>query len=276
MNIFAWRFTRMRSRAPAAAAPPPSRLAHYVDLLRHLVWRDFNLRYKRSVLGVLWSLVFPLAQLMVLVFLFQTVVPLNIPGYPVFVFCALLPWSWFSNSVGSACTLFIANRDLVRHPNFAPATLMVMNTLSNFVTYLFALPILCAVLLIYGFPFTPALLVLPLLLLIQSVLIIGLGLIAATLNVFYRDVQHIVSVGLTLLFYLTPVFYRSQAVVEKYHALYDLSPIAALIQAYRAVFFYGVVPSWGAVGYAALCSLAICGVGYAIYRYFQHEIIDVL
>jgi lipopolysaccharide transport system permease protein len=247
-----------------------------MDLIRHLVWRDFNLRYKRSFLGVLWSMVLPLAQLLVLVFLFQTVVPLNIQGYPVFVFCALLPWSWFSSSVSSACNLFVSNRDLVRHPNFVPARLMVMNTLSNFITYLFALPILCIVLAIYGFPFTPALLVLPVLLLIQGVLINGLSLIVATLNVFYRDVQHIVSVGLTLLFYLTPVFYRSQAVVERYQALYDFSPIAALIQAYRAAFFYGVAPTWPSVAFAAVYSFAIYGLGYGIFRLYQHEIIDVL
>lgn len=249
---------------------------YYTDLLWHLVWRDFNLRYKRSLLGVLWSLVFPLAQLMVLVFLFQTVVPLNIPGYPVFVFCALLPWSWFSSSIGSSCTLLIANRDLVRHPSFAPATLVLMNTLSNFITYLFALPILCGVLLFYNFPFTAALLFLPLLLLIQALLINGISLCAATLNVFYRDIQHIVSVTLTLLFYLTPVFYKSQAVSQNYQSIYGISPIAVLVQAYRSIFFYGVAPDWSSIGYAGLCSLVIYALGYAVYRYFQHEIIDVL
>jgi len=251
-------------------------LVYAIDLTRHLVWRDFNLRYKRSFLGVLWSMVLPLAQLLVLVFLFQKVVPLNIQGYPVFVFCVLLPWSWFSGSVGSACNLFVSNRDLVRHPNFAPARLIAMNTLSNFITYLFALPILCVVMAIYGFPYTPALLALPVLLLIQGVLISGLSLIVATLNTLYRDVQHIVNVGLMLLFYLTPVFYRSQSVVEQYQALYEFSPIAVLIQSFRAVFFYGVAPSWSSLAFAAICSLAVYGLGHAIFRLYQHEIIDVL
>jgi lipopolysaccharide transport system permease protein len=157
-----------------------------------------------------------------------------------------------------------------------PARLVAMNTLSNFITYLFALPILCVVLAIYGFPFTPALLALPVLLLIQGVLINGLSLIFATLNVLYRDVQHIVNVGLTLLFYLTPIFYRTQAVVEQYQALYELSPIAVLIQSYRAVFFYGVAPSWPSLAFAAVCSLAVYSLGYGIFRLYQHEIIDVL
>src|SRR5262245_44374686 len=121
MNSLAQRFQEIRQGAPGSGVPPFRQLAYQVDLMGHLVWRDFSLRYKRSALGVLWSLVSPLSQLLVLVFLFQAVVPLNIDAYPAFVFCALLPWSWFSTGIGSACGLFMVNRDLVRHPNFAPA-----------------------------------------------------------------------------------------------------------------------------------------------------------
>ena len=266
----------MGQHAPGSPRSRPGRLVYAMDLTRHLVWRDFNLRYKRSFLGVLWSMVLPLAQLLVLVFLFQKVVPLNIQGYPVFVFCVLLPWSWFSSSVGSACNLFVSNRDLVRHPNFVPARLIAMNTLSNFITYLFALPILCVVMAIYAFPFTPALLALPVLLLIQGVLISGLSLIVATLNTLYRDVQHIVNVGLTLLFYLTPVFYRSQSVVEQYQALYEFSPIARSDPVFSCCVFLWDCPSWSSLAFAAMCSLAVYGLGHAIFRLYQHEIIDVL
>jgi lipopolysaccharide transport system permease protein len=251
-------------------------LRHALDLLIHLVWRDFSLRYKQSVLGVFWSLLVPLGQLVVLVFLFQAVVPLNIEAYPAFVFSALLPWTWFSNSLSSACGLFIGNRDLVRHPNFVPARLMVVNTLSNLITYVAALPVLLVVLLIYGRPMTPALLALPLLMLIQGILTIGLSLIIATLNVFYRDVQHIVIVALMLLFYLTPVFYRTQAVAERYHLVYQINPIAVLVQGYRSVLFYGVLPSWGSIVFAAVVSGAVYILGAWVYSRQQHDIIDAI
>src|SRR5690349_12472344 len=129
MSSLAQHIQGTRHETPSPGMPRLKQVAYHADLLRHLVWRDFSLRYKRSALGVLWSLVSPLSQLLVLVFLFQSVVPLNIEAYPAFVFTALLPWSWFSASVGSACGLFIVNRDLVRHPNFDPAYLMVVNTL---------------------------------------------------------------------------------------------------------------------------------------------------
>jgi ABC-type polysaccharide/polyol phosphate export permease len=117
---------------------------------------------------------------------------------------------------------------------------------------------------------------LPVLLLIQSLLITGLSMIVATLNVFYRDVQHIMGVVLTLLFYLTPVFYRSQSVVEQYHILYNLSPISVLIQAYRAIFFYGVMPGWGALVFTTVSGLFLCVVGLLIYLWRQHEIVDLI
>jgi ABC-type polysaccharide/polyol phosphate export permease len=276
MNSLAQRFQVMRQRASNTGMPQFKRLAYQIDLMRHLVWRDFSLRYKRSALGILWSLVSPISQLLVLVFLFQSVVPLNIPDYPAFVFVALLPWSWFSSCISSACGLFIVNRDLVRHPNFVPAQLMVVNTLSNLLTYLVALPILFLVMALYGLAVTPALLLMPVLLVIQGALTVGLSLVVATLNVFYRDVQHIVGVVLLLLFYLTPVFYRSQSVVDKYHIIYTLNPITVLIQSYRTIFFYGVAPSWISLLFASVSALLICAGGYLVYSRHQHDIFDLL
>jgi len=249
-------------------------LIYRYDLLRNLVWRDYSLRYKHSVLGLLWSLVLPLTQLLVLVFLFQAVVPLNIKAYPAFVFSAILPWSWFSTCLSSACNLFINNRDLIRHPNFSPASLTLINTLSNLIAFLVALPLLIIVLVAYGRPLTSALFLLPLLLLIQGILTAGLSLIIATWNAFYRDVQHIVVVALTLLFYLTPVFYRPEAVAAQYQIVYQLNPIAVLIKSYRAIFFEGVAPSADALLFTALASIAIFVLGYGIYNRRQHDIID--
>ena len=276
MSSLADRLNMIRSQVPQDRNSRYRRLIYYFDLMSHLIWRDFSLRYKRSVLGIIWSLVLPLSQLLVLVFLFQSVVPLSIESYPVFVFTALLPWSWFSSSISSACSLFVGNRDLVRRPDFAPLLLMLVNTLSNLLAYLVALPLLIAMLLFYNIALTPALTLLPVLLILESVLIVGISMIVATLNVFYRDVQHIVSVVLTLLFYLTPVFYRSQSVVEKYHALYTLSPITALIQAYQAIFFYGVMPGWSALVFVAVSGVFLCVVGLLIYMWRQHEIVDLI
>jgi lipopolysaccharide transport system permease protein len=250
---------------------------YYFDLIWHFVRRDFCLRYTGSVLGVLWSVLLPLTQLLVLVFLFQKVVPLGIDAYPAFVFSGLLPWTWFSSCLNGASSLFISNRDLLRRPNFTSALLIVVNTLSNLLTYVVSLPILFGMLLFYGHYVTPRLLLtLPLLLLVQSILLIGLSLIIATLNVFYRDVQHLTSVALSLLFYLTPVFYRSHDVATSYQILLVVNPMAVLVKSYRAVTFYGQAPEWGLLLLTGVISIVVCGLGYVIYRSQQHNIADAL
>jgi ABC-type polysaccharide/polyol phosphate export permease len=274
MSSLMQRYKLARYFTERGKGPYARQLVYRFDLLRHLVWRDYSLRYKHSMLGLLWSLVLPLSQLLVLVFLFQAVVPLNIEAYPAFVFCAILPWGWLSSSLSSACGLFINNRDLVRHPNFAPASLPFINTLSNLITFLVALPLLFIVLIVYRRPITPALFLLPLLLLIQGILTAGLSLMIATWNAYYRDVQHIVMIALTLLFYLTPVFYRPQAVAAQYQIVYRLNPIAVLIKDYRMIFFEGAYPAADSLLFTALASAVVYAIGYTIYRRQQHGIID--
>jgi lipopolysaccharide transport system permease protein len=249
-------------------------LRYRYDLVTHLVWRDFTLRFKGSLLGALWSLLPPLAQLLVLVFLFRRVVPLGIEAYPAFVLSGLLPWTWFSSCLNSAGGLFIANRDVVRRPHFDPVILVAVNILSNLLHYLVFLPVLFGMLAFYERKVGLPLLVFPLLLAIQAVLTMGLGLAIATLNVFYRDVQYVTSVVLMLLFYLTPVFY--QTIDPRYQLLFTVNPIAALVQGYRAVLFYGRSPDWGALMLASAMSVAFIAFGYRLYRRRLSSMMDVL
>jgi len=218
----------------------------------------------------------PLIQLLVFVFLFNRVVPLGIPDYSVFVFSTLLPWAWFSNCVGSAGSLFSGNRDLLRRPHFSPATLIVVNTLSNLLKYLMSLPILLGLLALHERAPTAAVLVFPLLLLIQSVLVIGLGLMIATANVFYRDIQQLAVVALSLLFYLIPIFYRPQQVDAHYTRLLTLNPIAVLIQSYREIFYYQRAPEWEALFFVSVFSLVMAALGYLVYYRQQARVIDYL
>jgi lipopolysaccharide transport system permease protein len=249
---------------------------YHVGLICHLVWRDISLRYKGSMLGVLWSLMPPLSQLLVFSFVFGKVIPLNIEAFPVFVFSALLPWTWLSTSLTQAGWLFLHNRSLVRSPDFSPSLLIIVNTLANLLHYLMFLPILLVMLAFYGRPLTSALIVLPLLLLIQGVLISGLSLVIATLNVFYRDVQHITESALMFLFFLTPVFYQIEGINKSYHILFAVNPFAALVQGYRAIFFYGRVPNFGALLFTSLTSMVLFGIGYAVYRRRLHDVIDAV
>jgi lipopolysaccharide transport system permease protein len=253
-----------------------SRYVYQFNLIAHLTKRNFVLRYKGSILGILWSALLPLSQLLVLVFLFGKVISLKIEAYPAFVFTGLLPWNWFSMCMTSAGGLFIGNRDIMRNQKFTPSILAIVATLTNLLTYLIFLPILLVLLVIYNRDMTWSLLIFPLLLLIQGILTVGLSLLVATANVFYRDVQHIVSMAVMLLFYITPVFYQTRAIGENYRVLYKLNPVAVLIEGYGAIFFHGTAPDWESLLSAGIISIVVCVAGYYVYKRQVHNIFDLI
>jgi ABC-type polysaccharide/polyol phosphate export permease len=250
-------------------------MSPYVNLVWHLVKRDFHLRYTGSALGVLWSLIVPIAQLGVLTFTFGSLIRVDIADYPAFVFSALLPWVWFASSLSAASHLFFTHRDLVRRPAFPPATLVIVNTLSHLITFILSLPLLLVLLGWFGRAVVWNPLTLLLLLLIQGVLTVGLSFVIATWNVFYRDIAQLVGIVLSLLFFLTPIFYRPLATSE-YLALLSVNPMVPLINSYRAVLFEGTSPPWEWIAQTGLLSLIVCSLGYWTYKRLLPDVVDTI
>lgn len=217
-------------------------LTYLRDLLRELVVRDMKLRYKRSILGVAWSLLNPLMQMLVFVFLFRRVLPLDIPNYPSFVFTGVLAWSWFQAALSLATGAITDNRELIRRPGFPTAILPVVTVTTNLIHFLLALPIPLLFIVIGGGRLTGAIVTLPLVIAVQFLLILGLGYLVATVHVTFRDTQHLLGVFLMLLFYLTPVFYDASIIPEHYQPFYRLNPMFHLITAYREILIQGNLP----------------------------------
>lgn len=228
---------------PLPNADALRRLVYLRDLVQVLVGRDIKVRYHRSVLGVAWALVTPLAQLLVFSFIFLLVLPTRVPNYAPFTFCGVLVWSWFQTSVLLSAATIVDNRDLLRRPGFPAAILPLVTVSTNFVYFLVALPILLVVLLVSGVPLTPAVLALPLVMALQFLFTLGLAYLVATLHVTFRDTQHLLGLFLMLLFYLTPVFYDAAAVPERFRLLYGLNPMVHLVGAYRAILLQGRLPA---------------------------------
>ncbi len=249
-----------------ASAPLYTRRLIYLrDLLRELVSRDMKLRYKRSVLGIAWSLLNPLAQLLIFIFLFRRVLPLNIPNYPLFVFSGVLAWSWFQSSLLLAAGAITDNRDLIKRPGFPAAILPVVTVMSNMIHFLLALPILLLFLMLSGLRPTGAFVALPLVIAVQFLLILSLAYLVATFHVTFRDTQHLLGVLLLLLFYLTPVFYDASAVPARYRLVYRLNPMMHMLDAYRAILIWGKLPDGlSLLGLAALTA-GLLGLGYVIF-----------
>jgi lipopolysaccharide transport system permease protein len=242
------------------------RLLYLYDLLHQLVARDMKLLYKRSVLGIAWTLISPLLQLGVFAFVFQVILPANIPRYSSFAFTGLLVWTWFQNSLFQATGAIIANRALIRQPGFPTPILPVVIVMTGMIHFLLALPLLIVFLAIDGVEIKPVLLVLPMLMAIQFALTVSFAYLLAALNVTFRDTQHTLGVLLQLFFYLTPVFYDVTNVPKDYQSLYSLNPMVPLVTAYRAVLMRGMAPDWQALLMISIATAVLLPVGYQIFR----------
>jgi lipopolysaccharide transport system permease protein len=222
-----------------------------IDLVRTLVWRQLVLRYRRSLLGIAWSQLGPLALLGVIAFVFSVVVPLDIPNYALFVIVGLLSWTWFASGITAATESVVESRDLVRLPGFPATMLPVVAVATHLMHFLLALPVLLVVILVVQHGLSVTLVALPLVLGVQFLVTLAPAYLLAAVNVRYRDVGHLVGVALLPLFYASPVFYGLAQVPERYHWVYDVNPFAHLLKAYRDVLLVGNWPDWAALATVA-------------------------
>jgi len=252
------------------------KIAHFFDLLRVLVDRDMKLLYKRSALGIAWTLINPLLQLAVFSFVFRSVIPINIPQFSSFAFSGLLIWTWSQTALFQATGLITSNKALIRQPNFPTAILPVVTTMTGLIHFLLALPVLIIFLAVDGVRPSSVLFVLPLLMVIQFVLTVGLAYPLAALNVTFRDTQHTLGVLLQMLFYLTPIFYDLNSVPKEFQPFYQLNPMVPLIEAYRAILLKGTQPDWQALLIVSLVVAVILPIGLAIFRRQSNTFVEEL
>lgn len=204
-------------------------------LILSLVWRQLATRYRRSVLGVLWTFLNPVLLMSVYSLVFAVYLRVEAPHYPAFVFAGLLPWLWFSSSLAEGVNSIVGGGGLVTRVCFPPQILPTVTVLANLANFLFSLPILLVFLLAYDVPLSAGWIFFPFAVLVQLVFTLGLALFVASLNVHYRDVQHLVGNGLMLWFFLTPVLYPADQVPLSLRPLLWMNPMTAIIQTYHGL-----------------------------------------
>jgi lipopolysaccharide transport system permease protein len=266
--------------SPAAAVVPPAngrrasavgshgwtgRLRHTFELLWELVLRDLRMRYMRSYLGVGWSLLNPLSQILIFSFLFGMVMPLAIENYTIFVFCGVLAWSWFSTSLIAAGGAVVASPELIRRPGFPVYVLPVVSVVTNAIQFLIGFPVLLGLVLIDGGQLGLALLAVPVVIAVQFVLTVGLAFPLAAMNVRYRDTQHVITLATMAAFYLTPVFYSAEVVPDQYQWLYRLNPMVTLLEAYRDILIRNQWPDFTGLFILALVAVPVVAVGCSVF-----------
>ena len=251
-------------------------LYRYRALTGALVMRHLSIRYRGSLLGFLWSLLNPLCLMMVYTLVFRYYMRFNQPNYAIFLFVGLLPWLWFTSSLVEGTSAISGSGHLITKSLFPAHILPLVSVLVNFVNFLLSLPLLFVFMWASGlsFPWTMALL--PLVLLAQMLFIYGASLFLGSLNVFYRDVQHLLGNVLTFLFFLCPIIYPPDTVPEKLKFTLLLNPLALFTTIYHDLVLEGVVPSLSGVVYVCVWVLLMLVIGHMIYERFKESFAEAL
>jgi len=217
-------------------------LLRYRGLIQSLVARELKARYRGSVLGFFWSFINPLLLLLIYWFVFTTVLPNRVEGvqpYALFMFCGILPWTWFSSSLTDASGSLIAGGNLIKKVLFPAEVLPIVSVLANMVHFFLGLPILLIFLALFRPPTPWHLLFFPVAVLVQLVFTTALALLLAALAVHFRDIRDILSNILTLWFFATPIIYPwFQPGLQRFRPLFNANPFTHLAVSYQEIFFF--------------------------------------
>ena len=258
-----------RSTYPLTVGPVQqwAEVYRYRQAVRNLVTRDLKVRYSNSVLGIVWTLAGPLLMTLVYSLVFTFFRPGGVTHYPVFILAGLLPWTFFTSSVAGATASISGNGHLINRVYFPREVLPVANLLSNAVNFGVALLLLFGFILFYRIPLGLNLLWLPVIVGVQVALMLGLGLLLAAINVYLRDTQQLVDVGLLALFFLTPIIYTLDSFGPGLQTILQvLNPMASLVAAYRQVLYAAATPNLLLLGVTALQAVLLLAVGGLVFR----------
>ena len=215
----------------------------YRQMIFSLVKKDLRGRYKGSVLGFMWTFVNPLLQLCVYTLVFSIIMRQDIEKYYLFLFVALIPSMFFSAALTSGSISILNQKDMVKKIYFPREVMPIADTTSNFVNMLFCFIVIFAVRLVSGWGISLyACLALPVIMVVEYIICLGIALLTSALTVYFRDLQYILGIIAMAWQYITPVMYSSERVPEELLPLWNLNPMTPVIEAYRSVLYYKTFP----------------------------------
>lgn len=243
-------------------------LYHYRDLIVYLVARDLKVRYRRSALGIVWTMLQPLLTMGVLYVVFSSFFhsSFDLYGYQVYVLAGLMFWNFFQQSILASMNSLRGNAAILRKLPVPIAVFPVATVISGLVNLVLALVPLMLIMLLSGHPIRPAMLFLPLSMLIAALFTLGAGLLLSPLSVFFADVTELVGVGLTLVMYLTPIFYPLALVPQNARWAVYYNPVRSILEIFRDPIYFGKIPPFQHVLLALSVALVALVVGWAVFR----------
>lgn len=267
---------RVRYFSPERDKQPLRRVWQYRELIRNLVVRDVKVKYQRSALGLVWTLLNPMLMVAVLVSVFSYVIRIQLPNYWAFLISGFFVWNFIQLSLYHATTILRDHATLGRSVPFPSEVLILTASISKLVEYLVEITLVILVLLVFHHhSIPPSLVLLPLLVIMQLLMAVGLMAPVAVIAVMFYDVQHALPIVITSLFYLSPVFYPASMIPEPAQILYHLNPVVGLLRLFHIVLYDGAWPPTSLLLGVAASALGTCVIGYGIFKRFKYVCTEI-
>ena len=244
-------------------------LRHYREFLKSNVKKDIRGKYKGSFLGVLWSFINPLLSVLVYAIVFPYIMRIKVDNYLIYLITGIIPWTFFTSSINMGLISVLSNADIIKKVYFPRIILPISTVTSCLVNFLISCLIIVLFCLGSGLGISFQILWLPLIALIQYVMLLGFTFILSAIEMYMRDIEHIVNFILSMAFYVTPILYTPDIFPEKLAWVLKVNPMAYLVNAYRSIFFYQKMPDLIGIGVVSIFSIFLFVIGYLIFEKLQ-------
>jgi lipopolysaccharide transport system permease protein len=252
------------------------------SLIIELTKRDFIERYSGSSLGFVWSFIYPLINILIYMIIFGSLMGARLPGmssmwgYGIYLIAGLIPWTAFANTVTRSSTVFLEKKHIISKIHVDLPTLPLFIVLSETITFCVTFVIFLCILLVTGFVFSPLLLFIPVIYLIQQVFAYALGFFLAILVVFLRDLKEAAIILFQIWFWFTPIVYVYEILPPLAQQVLLLNPMLAVVSGYHDIFIYQRIPSFFFLSLVLLGSIVLIVLDYVIYKKLERDIRDFI
>lgn len=241
-------------------------LYNYRQLLKSNVRKEIRGKYKGSFLGVLWSFVNPLLTTLVYAIVFPFILKGGQEHYTTFIVIAILPWSFFTTVIAQGTNTILMNGGIIKKVYFPREILPLSVAVSALINFLISCIIICIFLICSGIGFSIYILLLPIVVVIQFLLSLGIILITSSIDVYVRDLEYIINFFISMLFYATPVLYSMDMFPKRIQMLLHLNPMATIIESYRNIFFYQTMPNMIGLLFVFIFSIVLLLIGIKVFK----------
>lgn len=249
----------------------------YREMVFSLVKRDLKGRYKGSVLGFFWTFLNPLLQLAVYTMVFSMIMRAGIKDYYLFLFVALIPWIFFSTSLTGGASCILTQQDMIKKIYFPREVLPISYVTSQFINMLLSFIVIFIVLIFSGYGLNvQAILCLPVIMLIEYALALGLTMITSAVAVYFRDIEYILGILAMAWQFLTPVMYSIEQVPSKMQWIFSFNPMTYIITAYRDILYNGTIPRFETLFFATATGIAVLFLGCKLFNRLQKHFAEEL